>query len=491
MNKLLASTLLGMSALLFGCGGWNPGPGPQPPDPPTPEPPPVAATKYLDMLLRAGGPSNFVTRDGEPVEFRGAISCCMDDPDWSDKASGWPVNFSPAWQDYAGVKFHANFFHGRLGPFLKGGTAFDDPWDTVGGPYLDMGNDRVDLTTFNQGYWNLIKEWIEYAGDRKRYVEIDLIDGWYCKHGNWGDVKMPWMSEHNIQGENHVQACSAGEIMPGLVFDNFIRKAVSEFGGYGNVIWQDGNEIGITGQYNPEWSLSMQQRVRYWEQEVGHGVVHMFGTNSNHPTVMSQVDFIEGHQRTPWTQPQHGRISLVNEYNPKPTYSPEVMNSYRCLAEKAGTFWWYWRHNQTLEQMESTAALFLLECPDDPTVPPPIGKCPKGTPQARINWHQKGTKWIADGTPAVCGANYTPDCYKGRACHPVACEGEANSELRRFCETQLMGGVKPVWELQVYSGTLSLAPHDWFGIVKGTGKGRLRWSFPNGTATSKWLDIDK
>jgi hypothetical protein len=314
--------VIGGLLVLLSCGG---NPPPEPPPPPPPEQP-----KFLDMLLRTDGASNFMTIHGDPVEFRGAISCCMNNDDWGGETSGWPINFSPEWQDYAAEKFGANFFHGRLGPFLKGGTAFDNPWSTVGGPYITVSGERVDLNQFNPEYWELVKAWVEYAGERGRHVEIDIIDGWYCKHGIWGDVKMPWMSDYNVQGEHHVANCSAVEIVPNTLFDNWIRKVVTELGPYGNVIWQDGNEIGITGQYKPVWSLSMLERVRHWEQEVGLGVVHMFGTNSGHDEVMSVADYIEGHRTAPWGMPQFGRPSMVNEYNPRNSFPPAIMNSYRC-----------------------------------------------------------------------------------------------------------------------------------------------------------------
>ena len=498
----LAWVLTGL--MVFGsCGGVLP---PIPPPIPPPDP-----THFIDMLLRSDGPSAFQTIEGERVTFKGAISCCMPNEDWGGEGavSGWPVNFAPDWQDYAGARYNTNFFHGRLGPFLKGGTAFDAPWDDVGGPYLTVSGEKVDLNSWNPGYWNLIKTWIEYAGERGRYVEIDIIDGWYCKHANWGDAKMPWMAEYNIQGENHVATCSSAEIVEHTLFDTWVRKVVTEFGPYGNVIWQDGNEIGITGQYQPRWSLSMRDRVRYWEKEVGYGVVHLFGTNSNHPEVMSQVDYIEGHRKSAWTEPQFGRISMVNEYNLNPPKTPQEMQSDRCNAQKSGTFWWYWRHGQSIDDMNLTLSLFDGSCP---AMPEPqcttaedcncwVGtgwkSCPdpgcKTSPKAGIYWLWKNdARWTADATPKKCAFCFckqfnhcmTPD----RQCCPVACEGDPT---RLEKEQELMGGDAPVWTLKVTSGTLEQVPDPWKGVVKGSGTGTIHWCFPNGKACSEKLPINK
>jgi len=453
---------------------------------------PQPAPEYVEMLLRADGSSAFVTIDGLPVEFRGAISCCSPN-DWGG-VSGWPVNFAPDWQDWTD-QYKINFFHGRLGPFLKGGTAFPEPWGEVGGPYLTVSGEKVDLDQWNQRYWSTIKDWVRYAGDRGKYVEIDIIDGWYCKHGQWGDVKMPWMEEYNVQGLDLVEQCGRQGIQAGDRFDRWVEKVVTELGPLGNVIWQDGNEVGLIQGYSTAWSLSMKDRVRYWENEVAFGVVHMFGTNSKRAEVETRVDYIESHRKTPHPAPVVGRPSLVNEYNPNPAFTPQQMNEKRCAAEKGGTFWWYWRHTQTLEEMRETLRLFLEPCP---TGPPP--GC-EPTPQAGVYWlygqtsgNKKtciGGNCVADFTPkqcAFCFCEQFNHCMApNRRCCPVACEGDPT---RLEKERELMGGDAPVWTLTVRSGDLRLSPDPWKGVVRGSGEGTLKGCFPNGKACNT-LEIDK
>jgi len=369
---LFAAFGLVVLALVFSaCPG---GPGPQPT--PTPSPPEV---RFQDMLLRVAAPNAFQTINGEPVDFVGAISCCKP-ADWDANAeSGWPVNIHPSWQEYAADAFGANAFHARLGPFM---TAAEPEWSEIGGAYLEI-DGKADLTQWNDRYWTTVKQWVEYAGERGRYVEIDLIDGWYCKHGIWGNVQVPWMAQFNIQGEDHIQQCSARAIQPEDVFDNWLRKVVTELGVYGNVIWLDGNEIGITGRYVPEWSLSMRDRVRYFEQEYAYNMVHIFGTNSSHDEVRPQVDYIEEHATVPLTAPIANRPSMINEYNPNPAFGPVQMNDNRCFSERNGTWWWYWRHSQSYDQMEKTAALWRQGCGAGPQpTPPPPSECgfPQGIP---------------------------------------------------------------------------------------------------------------
>lgn len=128
--------------------------------------------------------------------------------------------------------------------------------------------------------------------------------------------------------------------------------------------------------------------------------------------------------------------------------------------------------------------------PDPPADPPPDPPAERpgileGTPQARVYWYQENR--IADATPAICNPKRCDMVgYAGRYCCPPVPDADPR---RGELEKELMGGDKPVWELEVDSGNLRLVESDWMGHVRGAGKGRLRWRFPNGKATSKWLEV--
>jgi len=150
-------------------------------------------------------------------------------------------------------------------------------------------------------------------------------------------------------------------------------------------------------------------------------------------------------------------------------------------------------HNPTGEPEHCEKA---PDCAPDPPGPPDPPEPPSCTPkpQARVYWYSPNK--IADGTPARCGCQNCDEwkaqdgtaCYQNRYCCPVGCEDDPERGAR---EAELMGGEKPVWELEVYSGDLYLVASDWFGVVRGHGKGRLRWHFVNGKATSKWLEVSR
>lgn len=161
-------------------------------------------------------------------------------------------------------------------------------------------------------------------------------------------------------------------------------------------------------------------------------------------------------------------------------------------------------HNPTADPRHCQRAEPCPEPPPEPPPPEPI------RPQARVYWHQGATvgktcvatgRCIADATPAQCGAGwcrqwkaqdgtacFVNDAGQERYCCPPGCEDDEGTYPR---QVQLMGGPAPIWHLEVESGTLRLVDDPWFGIVAGSGKGELWYTFPNGKATSARLRVDK
>ena len=92
---------------------------------------------------------------------------------------------------------------------------------------------------------------------------------------------------------------NAGPVAPGSIHEAWIRKVVLETGGFDNVIYEDGNEIGLVPSYAAAWTTSMQAIVRDEETKNGYGH-HLFGTNSGDATAMQSavVQYLEFHQQT-------------------------------------------------------------------------------------------------------------------------------------------------------------------------------------------------
>lgn len=417
---------------------------PKPPEPPEPPKPPSRQVEFLELLLRQE--AGKLTRASQPHLLFGAIPCW--DGDEVDHG-GWP-GFDQAWIDYC-KGFGVNALHLRLGPACK-----DDRWanglNFGTGPYL---GDDINKG-FSEEWWARVRGMIEAAGRAGMNVEVDLIDGWIMKHAGpgWGDFPCPWPPEDVEAATNrmtHTQVV-------------WLRKAVSELGWYANVIWQDSNECGVSGRYRPEWTLDMGRLVRELEQEVGGGVVHMFGTCSGNEIAESHpvVDYTSTHRETGIDGPHLNKFRQNNEHNPP--YTPQQEHALYCAARSAGQAWWFWRGGMPKSQMDETLALWASGCEGMGG-----GECPFDVPT--VSWIKVKPHGVDyyDATPLV---NDTAYCRSigfppGQSTCPIRPEGDP---FRESCEVKSMGG-RIEWSLTDVVGTISIEPrHRGFGFqVSGHG----------------------
>jgi hypothetical protein len=296
------------------------------------------------------------TVEGHSVQVRGAVSCC-------GGGFGWPL-FDEAWLDTVAPR-GATFLHMRLGPFLTTGNGETD-WAATGGGYVEA-NGKADLTRFNEPFWARVRELLQKARDRRLYVEVDVADGWAVKHCRWGDIPgySAWDPAFNVQGFDGCATAASGAVAPGSVHDAWIRKVVAETGRFDNVLYQDGNEVGLVQGYDPAWTDSMRAVIRDEESRRGY-LPHVFGTNSGDATAMQLpgVDYLEFHQDEPLNPTQcFGKPCFVNEYNPNPPLTPVEFAVRYCTANDQGTAFFYWRHGQSEADMLLSLAQFARGCP--------------------------------------------------------------------------------------------------------------------------------
>jgi len=357
-------------ALLWGCSGELTTPAPMqpqpvvpavdsgappgPPDSGVPVPdagPPDAGLAPMTLRVSSGALS---LPGGGALDFRGAISCC-------GGGYGWPV-FDEAWVDLV-TAHRVNFLHARLGPFLTGPDGESD-WASIGGGYVEV-NGKADLDRFNEAFFSRVRALLAYARARGVYVEIDLADGWAIKHcGNYTGYSA-WQPVANVQGED---ACaSAGRGPPRSRHAAWIRKVVAETGAFDNVVYQDGNELGLVPGYSTQWTVGLEALVR--EVEAARGYVrHLFGTQAGTAAsiALAQVDFVEQHGDDALSRSAcGGKPCLVNEYNPRPPLTPAQLRAQFCSARMQGTYFWYWRHGQSEADLAATLALMAQPCPGE------------------------------------------------------------------------------------------------------------------------------
>lgn len=335
-------------------GGDPPADGGEHPDGSADAGAPEPETIFDDMLLAADGP-RLVGPDGADVDFRGAISCC-------GGGYGWPL-VDDAWIDLTSG-YGVTFLHVRLGPFLTG-PAGESDWADVGGAYPEV-DGRADLDAWNEPFWDRVRALLASAGEHGMWVEVDVADGWAIKHCRWGDLPgySAWDPTFNVQGEDLCATAGSGPIEPGSRHDLWARKVFEETGRFGNVLYQDGNELGLVDGYASAWTLSLRDLLRETEAAQGYAR-HLLGTNTGDPATMQAdgIELVELHQASaPDPASCLGRVCLSNEYNPDPPLPPDQIVTEHCAARAAGTYFWYWRHGQTAEQMLESLAGMQAGC---------------------------------------------------------------------------------------------------------------------------------
>jgi hypothetical protein len=302
-----------------------------------PEGPPAPSA---DMSLRVAG-NAFVDPRGETVRLLGAIVCCED-----AKANGWPLVGLDVLDLFAAHRL--NYTHCRLGPFTVAGEG--DP-GFVG--YSTAADGRVDLEQFNAGFWDRCRSVATRARERRIYVEFDLVDRWVRQHGE-SDLPHvdPWAGRNNVQG---AEAGGLGifEGAPQAIHERWVRKAVSELGGFDNVLFQVGNE-GFKS-FSTAWEVGVHDLVK--DELRRRGLPdRLVGTNTHDPDLEARLDYIARH--APEAQPAGGKPILVNEYSTLP--SDEVLRQVR-RSRGFGTMFMYWRGDHSSDEWNRTLAALERE----------------------------------------------------------------------------------------------------------------------------------
>jgi hypothetical protein len=318
---LIAATLLGMG----GCGKGSP-------TLPTPLPSPSAppADSFPGPLHVEG--EKWISPKGE-VKLLGVIVCCMDYPQ-----NGWPWVSDSFIQTIS--ESGGNFTHFRLGPF----TAQGEKPEFVA--YKDAGNGRVDLSEWNDMFWQALANRLSVARSKGVYVELDLIDSWVLERPEIH----PWYKENNINGVNEGSCDTITRPITPLQ-ERWLTKIIDVTKGFDNVIYQVSNESFDCGRkLQDEWEISIIDFVHRLHPRA------LVGTNSGRDSIAASADYVEDHGY--FAQPPRGKPFMVNEYGADLT--PEEIKREMEQARAIGSSFHYWRgghddvsFSKTLEYLRS------------------------------------------------------------------------------------------------------------------------------------------
>ena len=253
-----------------------------------------------------------------------------------------------------------NFFRLWRAENARGGEAGPDFWSEPM-PYarsaeccaFDGGN-KFDLNTFNQEYFDRMRERVVEAGERGIYVSIMLFDGWSVEskfggHDPW--IGHPYKLDNNINGINgDVNGNGYGEethILTGTpvtaLQEAYARKVIDTVNDLDNILYEVSNESPGDNPATPEMDGS-----RDWQYHM-IGVLKEYEAEKpkQHPVGMTW-EWLNGNNQVLYDSPADW-ISLggAGEIN---TYVPPVADGSKVIIADTdhlcgicGDLKWVWK----------------------------------------------------------------------------------------------------------------------------------------------------
>src|SRR3954452_24651479 len=304
----------------------------------------------MPLTRSASNPNYFALPDGTPVYLTGSHT-------WNELQNEGST-FPPASLDYTGYlnwMQSNNFNFMRLWniaeqPYSAAWTT--SPWYTDPLPYARTGpglaadgKPKFDLNTFNQAYFDRLRDRVIEAGQHGIYVDVMLFEGWSLDAKTGGTnpwTYHPYNINNNTNGINGdpfntrngdtIQTTSE----PAAVLaaeQAYIRKVIDTVGDLDNVLYEISNE----GPANSEqWQYNMINYVKNYEAGKGHrhpvGMTAEWPGGSNSDLFNSPAD---------WVSPNSGDGYIDNP--PANNGSKVVLTDTDHIWGGGGDITWVWK----------------------------------------------------------------------------------------------------------------------------------------------------
>jgi hypothetical protein len=176
------------------------------------------------------------------------------------------------------------------------------PWKRTGPGHAADDKPKFDLTTFDQAYFDRLRERVAKARDRGMYVAIMLFEGWELQFTD------AW-KYHPFHAPNNSNDLDADPNGRGLLYNQlrddstgkkvlelqeaYVRKVIDTVNDLDNVLYEVCNEA---GSYSASWQYHFIDFIHQYEagQPKQHpvGLTFMFAGGSNQMLIDSKADWI-------------------------------------------------------------------------------------------------------------------------------------------------------------------------------------------------------
>lgn len=323
------------------------------------------------LRVHPTNPRYFADVDGRAVLLAGAHTWyALQDSGWSDP----PPTFDyVAYLD--GLQRHGqNFFRMFVWEQAASSVLVDEPYYYAPHPFrrtgpglaLD-GKPKFDLTAFDDGYFDRLRDRVREAGRRGIYVAVQLFNGFSVEPKPFAAAHNPWPG-HPFNGANNVNGIDADTDRDGrggelyltrnpavtMLQDAYVRRVLDVVGDLDNVLFEICNEGHAESM---AWQARVIDAIRAYERE--RGEVHPVGLTvtwpggSNDELFASAADWVSPNARgDEYREPPvgDGRKVVVNDTDHlcypcgDPSFvwrsvtrglNPAFMDPYDCASDVA------------------------------------------------------------------------------------------------------------------------------------------------------------
>lgn len=306
------------------------------------------------MMLRPGPGGTLTLLDGvTPFNPFGYYQCCTASPLGETYNDRWPL-IDTGLMDYA-AQYGANWFGFRMGPFY-GDARHEPAWREEGGGYVDGPG-----SAFNDAFFAKAESIVAYAASQHWYVEINVVDTWYCKVARQDPGQMPWTL-------TAIRSCG---VEPNTEVEAWIRHVVQVFNKYPNVVWLLDNEGANVPGASQRWWVWAAGVIRDEEQKEASKKVHLMGASLDFSPGVT--DYAVTHENAGVTKPFNGQFLLNNERAYQ--HGPDVEAKRFEVARAASQGYAFWAGDMSVADQTTTLGLFkAVVSGTQPTPPPPGGE---------------------------------------------------------------------------------------------------------------------
>ena len=178
------------------------------------------------------------------------------------------------------------------------------PWERIGTSLAIDGKPKFDLTQFNEGYFDRLRERVIAAGEKNIYVSIMLFEGWGIQFSPAGFRNHPFYPNNNVNqleldtadlGRLKIHELSNKKVLE--IQEAYVMKVIDTIHDLDNVLFEISNE---NHSQSTAWQYYMINLIKAYEKQ--KDLQHPIGMTFQYEGGINQTLF---DSPADWISPNH------------------------------------------------------------------------------------------------------------------------------------------------------------------------------------------